>query len=331
MKFILFIVFIVTSLVAQTQELPGYLGSTTRYKFYSNFWVNLHHMVKQEALLRVERDSTIMETGPWEHLSALEKQQMRQVVRYYIENHGDQDLRTSDFMVDFRSWMITQDQIINRVPSQFAGITSSLQSVSEIYRTHYWPEHQVVNDRVLQENIVLLKEIEDDLAKTLRHWTMSYWDSDLIRVDISYYGKATSWNLRDRPYTTLYPTHVVMNSSAQQGVPFGNWLEMMFHESCHHLMSFSSGFVGGTILNVAEVRGVEPPRQLAHAYLFYLSGKAVQQKLVARGYTDYSLYMVRNNVFARYFPVLDTHLPQFMEGNKSLHDVTEAVFEQLGH
>ena len=107
--------------------------------------------------------------------------------------------------------------------------------------------------------------------------------------------------------------------------PYGNWLELLYHETSHHLIGSRTGFVGGTITDVAQTTEGRLPNGLWHSYLFYFSGKVTQQLLQSEGIEDYTLYMVRNRVFSRTFPLLDKYLPGYLAGEKSLATVTAEI------
>jgi len=134
---------------------------------------------------------------------------------------------------------------------------------------------------------------------------------------------------RERPYTSLSPTHVVMISSPKAGHPKGNWVEILYHEASHHLIFGRSGFVGGTINDVAGILKKRPLRSLWHAYLFYFSGVVTRDALRKQGIKDYQLYMIRNRVFSFYFPYLEKHLPSYINRKTTLKDATEAIFRDF--
>ena len=100
------------------------------------------------------------------------------------------------------------------------------------------------------------------LVKLTRH----EWEKEKIRVDISFHSKL------ERPYTTTHEAvHVVMDSGNNANPP-GNWLELLFHESSHHLIFPSKCYVSEVIAVSETETGLKAPRSLWHAYLFILPG-----------------------------------------------------------
>ena len=119
-----------------------------------------------------------------------------------------------------------------------------------------------------------------------------------------------------------------MNALGENKVK-GNWLELLYHESAHHLILGSSYFVGGTIKDLTEVMKVKTPRQLGHAYLFYFTGQLTKQ-LLAKNNIDYpATYMERNGVFSRYFPLLEKHLTLYMDREITLVEATKRIIGDL--
>ena len=189
----------------------------------------------------------------------------------------------------------------------------------------FWMIHDAANQEILEINLPLITNTEEMVVDTLTTLTRQFWQAEKIRVDISYFAKSTPQNMRNRPYTALSPTHVVMNSCPGTNDPVGNWLELLYHESSHHLIGTVSGFIGGTIRDVADASGERSPFGLWHAYLFYFSGKATQKALASQGIEDYEIYMIRNKVFSRLIPHVVAHLPEYMHRRQTLKDVTARI------
>ena len=251
-------------------------------------------------------------------------------IAFYRTHLLSQDLRMSPYQTSFKEWVIHQaDEALTSPPDSMLSHVKALEAISPLYRTYIWPKHKKAIHSCLQSQLEGIKQMEQKVAIKLEELTRSYWQEEKIRVDVCYYAKSTSWNLRNRPYTSTEPTHVVMNIDGEVNEPYGNWLELLFHEASHHLIGANTGFVAGTIKDVCKVRKAKTPRGLWHAYLFYFSGKVVQNELPSLGINDYQLYMQRNGVFRRYFPLLELHLPSYMSGERTLAEVTTAILDGL--
>lgn len=325
------LMFIATNLWSQASKLPpGYLDSTQLYEFYSHYWFNMHHFAQQEALLNTARDSTIIPEKIWKEMDSPAQESINDLVEYYKENLVEKDLRTSEYMYNFKHWILSQElQIEPNIPEVYKNHVELLQAADQAYQQHFWPLHSKTNQKVLSDNLDFIRESEVELTTELARLTASEWQEEKVRVDICYFGKSSSYNITNRPYTNLSPTHIVMNASFEADRPSGNWLEMLFHESSHNLIGSRTGFIAGTINNISAVTGQKAPRSLWHAYLFYFSGWVARDYLRSNGMDNYDLYMVRNGVFSRHFRALDKHLPDYIEGKRTLHDVTKAIFADL--
>lgn len=323
------IVFLFQALTAQPKQ-PGYLDETDKFEFYGHFWFNMHHFFQQEALIRKVADSTIIQK---EILTKLDKKRLNlidEVVTYYQQNLVEEDLRMSDYQSQFRKWIITQDEkSLQNIPNIFKTHCSHLISAAEAYRDFIWSTHISNIHKVLKENISLVRATEQQVAEDLSNLTKSRWQDEKLRVDMSYFAKSSQRNLRNRPYTSLFPTHVVMAAFPDANTLKGNWLELLYHESSHHLIGTSTGFVSGTIGDVSNIMGQKSPRGLWHAYLFYFSGIVTQRALVENGIKNYETYMYRYNVFGKYIPLLQLHLPDYMSSKSTLHDTTKGIISGL--
>lgn len=290
---------------------------TARYRFQINYWFNMHHLLWTEAYFQANLDSTMIS----QKLNKEEQEALDAAVQYYRDNLIQEDLRAGAYSTPFREWIINQGEQINQTPSQFVPHMKVLFRFDGVYREHFWPEHSQACKRVIRNNLELIRATEEAYVEQISKLTRQAWQSDRIQVDVTYLGKITKRNMRNRPYTNIFPTHVVMNTLGDDEVD-GGWLELLYHESAHHLILRSSYFVNGTIQDVAEINKLDAPRQLWHAYLFYLTGKVTQDLLVAQGLEYPQIYMQRNNVFGRYYPHLDEHLSSYRKREVSLAEAT---------
>ncbi|MEM8909021.1 MAG: hypothetical protein AAGD05_14335, partial [Bacteroidota bacterium] len=201
---------------------------------------------------------------------------------------------------------------------QFSQI---LNQSKALYQQHFWPLHDATNRQVLNEQWSLIKNLEAQAVQRLVALTRTEWSKEKIRIDISYHSKL------ERPYcTTQGGVHVVMDSG-NNAQPPGNWIELLFHESSHHLIFPSDCYVSDVIDQVADSTGIAVPRGLWHAYLFYFSGVVTQELLPSQGITDYELYMVRKRPFHWFFPLLSQNLPRYVSKTDSLDKCTQQILQ----
>ena len=285
----------------------------------------MHHFLQHHALGNGTTENELFSQKDWPVLSEPDREKLDPVLDYYRQHLIDQDLRTSDYMASFKDWVSQQDNDnLIEVPVEFLEHIGHLKAFDPVYRLKFWESHHKKILSIFHQNLPLIQRNEVTAKEELSRLTRAYWQDDKIRVDICIFGKSYLESERDRPYTTVEPTHIVMHTYDQ---PEGNWLELLFHESSHHLIGSRSGFIGGTIIDVAVATQEKSPRSLWHAYLFYFSGVVIQKILQGEGHGDYELYMVRNNVFASYQPLLKKHLPAYIAGEKTLATVTETLIK----
>ncbi len=302
------------------------IGESKHFEFFSNYWFNLHHFLYQEALMLKISDKTTLVPEELQSMSADQKSLLDKAISYYQSTWLEEDLRMSAYMTAFKHWITaTQSKpSLVDIPDEFRVHCEELIKVSDLYAKIFWPKHQVSNELSLQTNLPLIKKIEADVVHRLSILTRAYWQESKIRVDISYYAKTSSRSLRNSPYTSIFPTHIVMNSRTSADIP-GNWLELLFHEASHNLISSRSGFVGGTIMDVAKSLNKKSLRDQWHAYLFYLSGIVVKDEMENLGIPNYELYMKRNKVFSSYLPFLEQFLLPYIHEEVSLARATENI------
>ncbi len=300
---------------------PGYLGESNRFMFFENYWLNMQHWAYNMSSYAQEDPLDKVMGEVYDQLSDKDRLTLQNAVTFYQDEILQYDLRIGELTYYFKRWIVTQQNSIpQEVPEQFRPLMDQLIALKPLYDKHYWPEHHAANVAVYEDNIDLIRSLEDTAVVDLEQLCHAEWQEEKIRVDISYHSKLS------RPYTTVTPVaHIVMDSR-RNATPAGNWFELLLHETSHHMIDDDSGFVGGTILDVAAIGRYRLPRQLSHSYLFYLSGKVAQRHLLD-SYPEYELYMVRRGVFARSFDLLREHLDPYIAGEVSLHDATREFME----
>ncbi|PHN04661.1 hypothetical protein [Flavilitoribacter nigricans] len=307
-----------------SDQLPGLLHESEHFSFYNPFWLNLHHFLHHEVLHRDTARADVFPTRWMAQLDPAEQAIVRETVKYYQRELVDQDLRTSDYMTAFKSWSGQQpEDQFSSIPDPFRQHADHLLAFAPIYRQHFWPEQNQANREIMERNLPLIRNIEDDVHRQLSAWAQAEWPAEKIRVDITYYAKSYRNYGRDRPFTTLHPTHVVMNATGHE--VDGNWVELLFHEASHHLITPNNGKVSEVLKQAARDTSQELPGGLWHAYLFYFSGKACQEAFRDHGLPDYELYMIRNRVFADYHPFLKEYLSPYLEGKSTLLESSQAL------
>lgn len=325
MRKILFLLLLFLTLGCQiTKAQSPTRNSTEGFTFEINYWFNLHHFLWMESFMNVQKDSTVIR----QNISGNVRKGLNTALEYYKKNLIKYDLRASDYMNEFKQLVTSSNFELNTVPKKYQEHIKVLKEVSEAYKTSLWPKHKATCEKVLSDNIELIKLTEEKYAYGIQNLTRQRWQNEKIKVDITYYGTATTWNFDHRPYTTLFPTHVVMNAIGENDVK-GNWVELLYHESAHHLILGSSYFVSGTIKDVSEVMKVKPPRAFWHAYLFYLTGELTKQIFIEEKIVYNKTYMERTGVFGRHYKVLKKYLKPYMNREITLAEATKKILLEI--
>ncbi len=298
------------------------VDTTSYYQFEINYWFNMHHFLWNEAFLNQYRDSTLLDGT----LSKGEKELLEKSIAYYANFLVDKDLRFDDYMADFKAWVTTTNDT-KEVPEAHKIHFEVLKAFNDIYSTHFWPNHKEAIEQNYQEHKQLILDLEQPFWDQITTIT-GHYITDKVKVDLVYNGKMTERNPRNLPYTSIFPTHVVMNYAGEYETP-GTWIELLFHESTHSLILTNSHFVSATINDVAEIMGERPPRGLWHAYLFYFSGYVCQQLLVEQGLKYPKTYMEQYGTFGFYYDALDEHLPKYLNREATLAEVSKSIIEAI--
>ena len=298
--------------------------TTQGYAFEINYWYNLHSFLWIESFLNVNQDSTIID----QNLPDNDTKSLETALIFYRTHFGKQDIRRNDYLSSFKDWVTSDAFDLDQVPETFGDHIEVLKNVDSVYRTHFWSKHERACLSVLNQNIDLIRRTEERFVVGITKLTRQFWQGEKIKVDITYFGLLSNRNLTQRPYTTLFPTHLVMTAVGENDVE-GNWVELLFHESAHHLILSRSYFIAGTIKDYCEVMNVRSPRDLGHSYLFYLTGELTKQIFAEEGLVYDQTYMQRNGVFSRYYGALDVHLKAYMNREITLHHATEKIINDL--
>lgn len=263
-------------------------------------------------------DSTLIEIK----LPNTAKIKLDEALKYYEESLIDEDLRRSDYMYAFKTWITSDDADLSSTPDEFKKHVNILKEFDVTYKKHFWSKHNNACKEVLQDHLSLILRTEGKYVEQITKLTRQYWqDPEKVNVDLTYFGNSNARSFRNTPYTTDFPTHIVMNVAGQNDVE-GSWLEVLYHEAAHHLILGNFYFVAGTINDLVEAENLKLPSQLWHAYLFYFTGEITKQLLVDNGVNYPKIYMERVRVFYSYFPLLEKHLIPYINRNTTLSEAT---------
>ena len=322
------------------------------FELHSGFWINLHHLLYQEARQRkaaTSRDAgatksaaTAVKSVPaGKALTDAERKSWDDAVGFYANNYADKDLlftteliQLKDQLGDFEDC----DELSGR-KRKFcdaglpANLTQVLEAAAPVYRTHLWPEHDQANRRWILQVAPLVREQGVGLSERLADIYQTRWPQGKIRVDVVAYANWAG------AYTTVDPLRVTISSldSRNQGPQA---LEVLFHEGSHGIAEP----VQRAIIRECRQRDKPIPRDLWHALVFYTTGEVIRTVLTSSSASrgnkgdgtpagGYNTYAFREGLYQRgwksYLELLQRFWQPYLDGKASFDDAIARMVSSL--
>ncbi|WP_420580762.1 hypothetical protein [Reichenbachiella sp.] len=321
---LIFLSLIIFSFKVSAQSKTDRIDTTNYYSFHINYWLNLHHFLWTEAFLNVKADSSVINF----EFPLSDQTKVDGAIDYYRKELVGKDLRYNEYMSDFKQWITNPNTSLDRIPKKFATHMDVLIRFDSYYQRYFWPNQRKEVLKTFSENIDLIRKTENEFVDRITKLTRHFWQFDppQVRVDLSYFAKSTTRSFDTRPYTTIFPTHVVMNVVGENDIK-GNWLELLYHESAHGLILGNSFFVAGTIKDLVEAENLRSPRSLEHVYLFYFTGQ-ITKDLLKKQDIDYPETYMERGVYEEYFPLLEKYLAPYMNRKSTLSNATRDFLKE---
>lgn len=297
--------------------------TTDRFEFYNNFWINLHHFLYQKAARGKDTEwDSVFSKDVLNKMSSAEKERLGKAIVLYKDQVIDKDLLFNGELFSLKRALIEfeeGDEV--KIEEADQGVIRTLNDMSPIYKKYYWDQHTQSNLKVIEERLAIIEKYENAAFKRIEKLSRRAWRKEKVRIDLSYYSNWAG------AYTTVDPiTHAVLSSQIEG--PEGDWLELLYHEPTHEIISSRRYAVAETINRVAGELNVDAPRGLWHAILFYITGVVTQEFLEKEG-VEYELYMFRKDVFSAYHEVLKAHGPGYMNGEIDLEEYVTRLIKDL--
>ena len=299
MKCLFCIIFITFSTICFGQKEASLIKESRYFEFHSDFWINLHHFLYQQAkgdqVTHLQKDGySILDVGEdsiFQILNTDERNILNASVQYYKDHLIDKSLLFD--LGNLRLWLQNQDIQIPIIDTTFTKHYSQiLNDFSSVYKSRYWGIHDKHNKIILDEHFMTVNELEVGMIDRLEYFAGYSWPESKIRIDLTAYA---SWA---GAYTQTRPNFNIIISTLD---PFSNqsaFIETVFHEGAHVLFSRESEF-RSIIYNMSKEMDIEFPRNLWHASQFYLCGRLVQNELQKRN-VNHELAMNVKNIFSGY-------------------------------
>jgi len=303
-------------------------GNHQLVDFHSNFWVNLHHFLYEEAVVTSPSNGKTHDAvtelsadkGILAVLTIDEQKEWKDALSYYRTNLVDRDLLFDDRMVATKNRL---EALENEAALHDSGLDAPLEAVLQraapIYRAHWWPEHDRANRDWIAKMSSLVRQYGDRLATSIAGAYDTQWPASPIRVDVVAYANWAG------AYTTLDPTRVTISSSGARNQSLAG-LETVFHESSHALVQNVSDAIAQ---ECAARHVVLPRRDLWHAVLFFTAGYYLNQLV-----PDYTPYADQNGLWTRAWPMYRAAIVNdwqaHLEGKTTLHEAISRLVADVG-
>ncbi|MGH9431697.1 MAG: hypothetical protein ACRD3T_09155 [Terriglobia bacterium] len=313
------------------QPAAGQSGVATvgPFEFHSDFWINLHHFLYQQALQG--SPESLRPNGPLAagKLSPSEQSVWDNALTFYRQSMVEHDLLVDPGMNAIDS-VLADAEGSDSLDS--TGLNDELKKVLDdaapVYRAHWWSGH----DRANRFWITTATPLVRGLGPTLREQlTTAYnvpWPKLPIRVDVAVYANWAGG------YTfTGDRVHTIISSVDPSYQGFAA-LEMLFHEASHGMVSAESGQLADLIAQESKSDAIPVPPDLVHAMIFFTAGEFARRDLASVGVTHYQPYAMKNGLYpragwTRYESALELYWMPHLDGKTPLDVATIEVIDAL--
>jgi hypothetical protein len=292
------------------------------FDFHSQRWVNLHHVLFHEGMLRNgddTREQPKLRVDD-EHFSDDERAAWRASVAFYAETVSKRSVVMDDGLIAVNAALsaLGDADDLGAATAIPQPHREALARAMPVYLAHLWRDDDAANRAWIASVERELARHGAPLAAELSGLFHDEWPKDALRVDV------TSWAPPPgAAYTTFDPPHLTIDArDARNGSPYA--LEIVMHE-CSHLVIRN---VRDALARELAAQGKEE-RDLWHALLFYTSGW-----VVARRIPGHEPYADRQHVYdfgdwRKYRDALEVHWRPYLEGKSSYESALRAVVSAM--
>jgi len=273
-------------------------GPLPVFALYSSFWVNLHHLLYEQARLRTERpvvrtksDTVNAARTPLslDELNDQERKDWNSAVDEYEVKLAPHDLLFDEDMVLMNNRLSEMgDSDMASATGFRTGIIAALAKAAPIYRAHWWAADDHANRVWIDAVAPLVEVLGATISRRLSTVYRAPWPRGPIHVDVCAYAGVFGG------YTTLDPLHITVSSRDPRNQGFAA-LELLFHEASHGL----ADPLRDALDREFQARSKPIPRDLWHALLFYTTGVVVKRMLSDSGHEAYKPYAEQNHLYER--------------------------------
>ena len=309
---------------------------TPPFELHSGFWINLHHYLYEQALLRrrAAGSGQMSASGTGANsMNGITEPQQRvwdSAVDYYVNTMVKRDLVFDKELVAINDRLAELERAANLSRSGLnADLVRVLESVAPVYRERWWPAHDRANQFWIAVITPMLKQFSRPLVEQLTNAFRARWPTAPIRLDVVVYanwaGAYTTFDTANRVHTTISSTDARCQGFAA--------LETVFHEASHSMVDPRTGAIAEAIARECRARNKPVPRDLWHAVLFYTVGEIVRRNLSEYGVSDYKPYAYLNGLYARgwqdFQRALELDWQPYLDGKADFDGAMSRLIEAL--
>jgi hypothetical protein len=263
-------------------------SSEPTFRFQSNFWVNLHHLVRAEARRRSMGVALLL---PIEGLAEAERADWKAALDAYVDL-AKESLIFDERLIRMNSALAGQTGA-STLPAGLLepDLASALNRAAPIYRARLWSDQNRVNEAWIRKMGPIIDEHAPSMMKKLADAYHVTWPAGPILVDTSRETGPTLAYTTGGPEGTAAHTTISPEKSSEMEVAF----EIIFHEASHA--------VDDQIMRILDEegkrQGVKPLEDLWHGVIFYTSGELAKREMGWDKDPDYQAYAYREGVWDR--------------------------------
>jgi hypothetical protein len=285
-------------------------GEVAALRFYSSFWINLHHTLFAAAWARrpdagtpaalaqrfpvpLDAPMTAEEAAAWQH-----------AIEFYDREVASRDLLFGRGMEAMKLAIVSGNLATGAVGKDLQSV---LEGAAPVYRRHFWPGQDGANRAWIETATSRVRSIAPQVIPRLEKLYGTKWFSSPVRVDVVWVGS------RQGAYTTIGPPpHITISSGQLESSPWSA-PEIVFHEASHLLVDPLRTALAAALGNRLNDHG-----QLWHVVQFYITGAVVQDVLRQRG-IEYDPYLYSTGLFdrawGRYRKVVEENWRPYVDGS----------------
>jgi hypothetical protein len=296
------------------QARPAQRPSATRplFEFHSNFWVNLHQTLLEEALLRAGKpDRRLQSATPLAapQMSRLEESEWNAAVTFYATHFGTSRQHGNDQLIGINDTLAMQ-------PDDGGGLSSAhlspplvavLSGAAPMFRKYWWPAQRQSNQEWIASQLARVHDLGPRLAAAMTRDLRQPWPARPIHVDVCYYVPEIGYAF------TILPPHITYASGdpSHQGL-IG--FELLFHEASHTFADVETE----ALSRACRAQGKDCG-DLWHTLLFYTSGVELGRVLPADERATFTPYADKYGLYTRgdwtrYHRVLTMDWQPYLDG-----------------